>query len=74
VEDPQPVARGLFRSTSAEGRPTVTIPWRWCNASPDLIHLRQAAPGLGEHNAGVYLHELRFAETQLEKWQADGLV
>jgi formyl-CoA transferase len=74
VEDPQPVARGLFRSTSAEGRPTVTIPWRWCTASPDLIHLRRAAPGLGEHNAAVYLDELRYAKAQLEKWQADGLV
>jgi crotonobetainyl-CoA:carnitine CoA-transferase CaiB-like acyl-CoA transferase len=74
VEDPQPVARGLFCSTSAEGRPAITIPWRWCRATPELIHLRRGAPGLGEHNAEVYLGELGYAESQLESWRVDGLI
>jgi crotonobetainyl-CoA:carnitine CoA-transferase CaiB-like acyl-CoA transferase len=74
VEDPQPVARGVFASPGADGKPTVTIPWRWCNAIPELIYLRRPAPRLGEHNAEVYINELGFSETQLKNWEADGLV
>ena len=74
VKDPQPVARGVFASPEAEGRPTVTIPWRWCNATPELIHLRRPAPSVGEHNAEVYIDELGFSEAQLKDWEADGLV
>ena len=74
VEDPQPVARGVFASPEAEEDATVTIPWRWCNATPELIHLRHSAPSVGEHNAEVYVDELGFSEAQLKDWEADGLV
>jgi formyl-CoA transferase/CoA:oxalate CoA-transferase len=74
VEDPQPVARGVFASPKADGRPTVTIPWRWCNAIPELIHLRRPAPSVGEHNADVYIDELGFSKAQLKNWEADRLV
>jgi crotonobetainyl-CoA:carnitine CoA-transferase CaiB-like acyl-CoA transferase len=74
IEDPQPVARGVFASSDVDGRPTVTIPWRWCNAIPELIHLRRPAPSLGEHNAEVFIDELGFSEAQLRNWEADGLV
>ena len=74
VEDPQPVARGLFASPVADGRPTVTIPWRWCAAHPELIHLRRPAPTLGEHNTEVYVDDLGFSEAQVTNWKADGLV
>jgi crotonobetainyl-CoA:carnitine CoA-transferase CaiB-like acyl-CoA transferase len=74
VEDPQPVARRLFASPEAGGRPTVTIPWRWCTATPELIHLQCPAPSFGEHNAEVYIDELGFSDAQLKHWEADGLV
>jgi crotonobetainyl-CoA:carnitine CoA-transferase CaiB-like acyl-CoA transferase len=74
VEDPQPVTRGVFASSEAEGRPTVTIPWRWCNAAPELIYLRRPAPSVGEHNAEVYIDELGFSAAQLKVWESDGLV
>ncbi len=74
VEDPQPVARGLFASPVVDGRPPVTIPWRWCTAQPDLIHLRRPAPTLGEHNVEVYVDELGFSEAQVTNWKAERLV
>lgn len=74
VDDPQPVARGVFASVSGDGRPTIRIPWRWCNSTPELIHLRRPAPTLGEHNAEVYFEELGFTHDDLNTWKAQDLV
>jgi crotonobetainyl-CoA:carnitine CoA-transferase CaiB-like acyl-CoA transferase len=80
IRDPQPVARETFASPKAGEageageRPSVTIPWRWFHSTPDLIHLRRPAPSLGEHNIEVYVEELGFTKSQLQTWEADGLV
>jgi crotonobetainyl-CoA:carnitine CoA-transferase CaiB-like acyl-CoA transferase len=74
IQDEQPLFRQVFGSPSRDGRPSPTIPWRWCHATPELISLDSPAPSLGEHNAEVYVDELGFTKADLEEWAEAGVV
>ena len=74
IQDEQPVFRHVFVSPSQGGRPSPTIPWRWCHATPELISLDLPAPSLGQHNAEVYIDELGFTKADLEEWEEAGVV
>jgi crotonobetainyl-CoA:carnitine CoA-transferase CaiB-like acyl-CoA transferase len=74
VRDIQPHARGTFQEVSSPGGRTVTIPWRWAHASPEMLSLRRSPPTLGEHNQSVLVSELGFSPEQLKDWDAAGIV
>jgi crotonobetainyl-CoA:carnitine CoA-transferase CaiB-like acyl-CoA transferase len=74
TQDPQPAARGFFVPSSRAGTGSVSIPGRPFVAEPPLIAYRRSAPGLGESNEEVYLHDLGFLPQELGRWRSDGLV
>jgi crotonobetainyl-CoA:carnitine CoA-transferase CaiB-like acyl-CoA transferase len=74
VVDPQPLARRAFASTPDEHGAAITIPWRWCHSSTEMLRLTRPAPGLAEHNSEIYLQELGFSDEHLREWIEDGLV
>ena len=74
IQDEQPVFRQVFAAPSRRGRPSPTIPWRWCHAAPELISLDSPAPSVGQHNVEVYVDELGFTKQNLDEWEEAGLV
>jgi hypothetical protein len=50
------------------------MPGRPFVSEPPLIAYRRPAPGLGEANETVYLHELGYSADELGRWRSDGLV
>lgn len=74
VGDPQPLARQAFASTVARDGAAITIPWRWCHSSSEMVRLTRPAPDLGEHNSEIFVQELGFPDERLRAWKDDGLV
>jgi crotonobetainyl-CoA:carnitine CoA-transferase CaiB-like acyl-CoA transferase len=74
VRDDQPRARELFATLGGAGTRPVTIPWRWCHSSPQMVRLRASAPTLGQHNSEVFVDELGFSQEQVAAWREAGVV
>ncbi len=74
VRDVQPRARQVFGAVARDPGEQATIPWRWGHSTAPLLQLRYPAPRLGEHNVAVYVDELGFTGSQLEKWKDAGIV
>ena len=74
VQDPQPIAHGLFASPHEPGGPEAVIPWRWFHASTTMLRLTRSAPALGQHTRQVYVDELGVSDGQLVAWREQGLV
>lgn len=72
LADVQPEAREIF--TALPMTPSVTVPWRWCHASTELIALRRGSPEAGQHNQEIYLDELGFTAGRIEEWKEGRLV
>jgi crotonobetainyl-CoA:carnitine CoA-transferase CaiB-like acyl-CoA transferase len=71
---PQPAARGYFVPSRRVGTGSVSLPGRPFLSEPPLIAYRRPAPGLGEANEEVYLHDLGYSAGELGRWKSDGLV
>ncbi|HEY6426862.1 MAG TPA: CoA transferase [Acidimicrobiales bacterium] len=74
TRDPQPAARGYVAPSSRVGTESVLLPGRPFVSEPPLIAYRTPAPGLGEANEDVYLHDLCYSAEELGRWRSDGLV
>jgi crotonobetainyl-CoA:carnitine CoA-transferase CaiB-like acyl-CoA transferase len=74
VADEQLAAREYFVTLRGADGHDVRLPGAPFKSSSDLFSITRAAPGLGEHNADVYVSELGHTASELDAWKAADLV
>ena len=75
VEHPQPRARGFFHKLRHEDLSAeITYPGHWALMTNAQAGPRFRAPRIGEHNEEIYCGRLAYARSQLQAWQASGIV
>lgn len=74
LDDLQPAARGTLVTVEHAAIGRVTIPAAPTRSRPPIASYRRAAPLLGESNIDVYVDELGFAASEVDRWRSDGLI